>query len=667
MTTADKWFNRVIIVILLALYGLAAWLLRPANEQNEQAIQLALLLWIGGLPFIGLLLFHRPILNPPAVRPQNRLRPVRLWPLVGGIVLLMLVAQANGLRHDDTEIPALLMPLLSLSHHLQFIGFVAGVGLVVWGIAGGERWRLSLRRDWLLWGILALALVVRLWQLETGGTHRFLDELHYADAVARLLQTPNIQLFTPFSELVTAFTWLFPYGQSWFVSLFGASLTSLRLLSVLFGVATVAATYGLGYHLFNRHVALWAAFILATFPPHVHLTRIGINNSADPFFGVLALLFLARAVRYGRGLDYALAGACLALTQYFYEGGRLLYPPLFITWMSALVLFRQRPPVWRGMLISLAVFIIVISPYYYTLVAHQEPLVPRLSAVGAGENQWAQALMANGNHPLKAALWRISLPIRGYVQLPDTSWFYANGMHNGGFILPLLVPLALLGAAALIWRLYTAGGSLLALWLLGAAVGNAFIQDPISAPRYLVVFPALALTLAVGVAVLVDGLQLRGRALRWGAGVLALAIGGYQIGYYFMVHLPRYDTGFYVVRDDGLYFKDGDDALFRAMQLPPRTQVHIIGKSIIWNFDITAIRRYYGREDIAIEHIFPDELTEDMVRNLPANVPHAFFIEPEDYQTYILISRYFNLTPAQFSPWDVPLDKQFILYYAPRQ
>jgi hypothetical protein len=67
-----------------------------------------------------------------------------------------------------------------------------------------------------------------------------------------------------------------------------------------------------------------------------------LNNIADPLFGTLAFAFIGRGLLHGRRTDFAIGGAMLGLTHYFYEGGRLLYMPLALAWIAACLLFTVR-------------------------------------------------------------------------------------------------------------------------------------------------------------------------------------------------------------------------------------------------------------------------------------------------------------------------------------
>src|SRR5690606_20463028 len=218
------------------------------------------------------------------------------------------------------------------SAHLQFGLLAGGVALLLAGFGAG-RW---LRRGrfptqgWLLVGLLLLAAGVRLWNLEQA-VHFYVDEGNFVEGILRLRTEPNIRLIGPFN-FIAALTWVYPYMQWASAEALGSNLLALRVVSAVCPLLTVAARYRLGRVLFDARIGLLAAFALAVFPPHIHFSRLGLNNVADPLFGVLALASMAQGLRGGRWRDYALAGVLLGLTQYFYEGGRLLFPALALVW-----------------------------------------------------------------------------------------------------------------------------------------------------------------------------------------------------------------------------------------------------------------------------------------------------------------------------------------------
>jgi hypothetical protein len=50
--------------------------------------------------------------------------------------------------------------------------------------------------------------------------------------------------------------------------------------------------------------------------------------------------------------------------------------------------------------------------------------------------------------------------------------------------------------------------------------------------------------------------------------------------------------------------------------------------------------------------------------NLPLNRDYAFFVEPEDLDTARLLrERFGDIGAPQVSPFDVPMDKHYVMYW----
>ncbi|HLV36787.1 MAG TPA: glycosyltransferase family 39 protein, partial [Spirillospora sp.] len=368
---------------------------------------------------------------------------------VGGAACLMALALVNG-------------PGPEPSAHLQFGLLAGGVALLLAGFGAG-RW---LRRGrfptqgWLLVGLLLLAAGVRLWNLEQA-VHFYVDEGNFVEGILRLRTEPNIRLMGPFN-FIAAFTWVYPYMQWASAEALGSNLLALRVVSAVCGLLTVAALYRLGRVLFDARIGLLAAFALAVFPPHIHFSRLGLNNVADPLFGVLALASMAQGLRGGRWRDYALAGVLLGLTQYFYEGGRLLFPALALVW-GLIAAIRRRGGL-RGLACVALAAVVVALPVYYTLLAWDISLVTRLNRRGFAVDYWGRLLLEPGGGALLAHLRdHVLAPFLHYVALPDGSAFYYGG--HTALILPLLVPVFAAGIVVALRRALTAAWLPL-LWLI---------------------------------------------------------------------------------------------------------------------------------------------------------------------------------------------------------
>lgn len=647
----------------------AASLLHPQTAPS--LVKFALVPFAAGAILLGLAL-RRGQLTVETARPAgaDRWRP-RPLPLLLGIAGLAVVAEISAeiVTSDWVE---------RFDIHRQIALFVAAVGLVAWGLVGQRFHRrgtassaglLGLTGGFSRWHVglivvMLAGLVVRLWSLEDG-MRMFLDELNFAHS-ARVIDERlfEVHLLQPFHFQV-AFPWHYNYALYVSTEWFGRSFFGLRLPSVLIGVLTIPAVALLGRHLFGRGTALIAAALLATFPPHVHFSRLALNNIVDPLFGTLALAFLAAGLRAGRTRDFALAGVALGLTQYFYEGGRLLYPLLVIAWLAVVWVGRRGPGGGvrlRPLVVMVIAAVIIGAPVYYALVGYEWSFTTRLDMVGLSDDYWFQLRHQQiGSDMLNFFVTHVSKTALVYTHQLDLPYVFLYYGGQQAMIVAPLIPLFLLGLAVCLWRWRSAGASLLLLWLAGTSAGSILMIESAVYTRYVVAFPALALLLALG---LTTTARLLIPALRWRRALLVavlLLISVGHVTYYFGAHLPELNRQ---LRD---HWRQAvtDDAVLRAAALPPYTHVHFINQPAedylsmamaVGFFDntltvYTAERRFVGTEYFMAQDPF---------------YPQAYFFDPDDAETLALLVDTYGIEAIRTTPYDLPPDDAMLLYFVPR-
>lgn len=649
--------------------------LRPLNQQmfmSDGTLKL-----IAGALAIGVAVRvarRLPALVEPTVEPMDRLR--RFWWLFAGLgaLFLAVLAETNG---QVLDMPA----LLEVPTQVQFGLLVSGVLLLGYGLGGAPSLNpLRLRFKWStvlpLVAVIALALFLRLWNNDT--TLRYLmDELHYSDAVLGLEGRPFQPILTPMSGQA-ADPWIYPFLVTGSVDVFGHNWAGFRFVSAIIGTLTVVATYFLAEALFDRKTALLGAVILATLPPHVHFSRVTQSLITDPMFGTIAFMFIARALRSNHRIEWAMAGVALGLTQYFYEGGRLLFPPLMLGFVIFLALNGKLRGKGRGLLTMVIAFVVVALPIYYTLVGVGKPLFGRYNESGVGTSYW-QELFANGItlDSLRSAAEHLLSAFMMFGAHEDMSVFYGG---QQALVLDYLLPFFLFGAFYLLWR-YPAVVVLIPLWIVATGLGNGVMRDTLASTRYYVVLPAVALAMTVGVRYLLPffwhepqpneaGVVRREAWARLAIPVVAVGgIAAAQVGYYFGPHLKYHNVQ---VRDAKGY-RDGIDAANRTMLLPGNTQPYLIGKP---EHDQNVPRDWIGfqsRDGDPIRYfpllsVAPDTITPKYLFDLPRGVNYAFFVEPTDEDVIQVLYRYFpGISPAMYSPWDIPVHKEYVLFYVPSE
>lgn len=652
------------VLAALACMGWAAFLMRPGGLIEVQR---------EGLPWLllGVALLLLPTMR--AVRasavsaaPSAAHAPIRQGPLLLGIAALAALTQVNVLPVDIFTPP---------SSWVQMALFVSGCLGVALGLSGTYP-RLNripaprfTRETALLSLILGLALLLRLWNLEYA-IYRLVDEIHFFDAVGKLWYSPTpVQILLPHG-FIAAFPWLYPFMQMMSSDVLGPGLAALRLPSVFLGLAQVLGVYYVARIAFGSRAGLLAALALAVLPAHLHFSRLGLNNIAEATFAIWGFYALLRGFKSGGQANYAVAGVLFGLTQYFYEGGRLFYALFALLWFlwSWLSMGQGwRRPTLRQALIFISGLALVTLPLYYTWVVRDLDLFPRFAAVG-GQLEAPQEISSGDiENALGAVLKQLETPLLSYVGLSDRSTFFGG---DTAFVPLLIAPIFLLGLAACVWRPRHPGAALVGAWVLGVAVANSFIPYVPQSPRYVVVFPALALAIGLGFDTL--ALIWREAPQRWrraGAGLLlllALGAAGHQIVYYFGEHIPTYYTRYFSREfDRNIPVKDFDDALFRIVELPPNTDAHILSPGIWGAAGYAAFLRYYSRlDDLRLDAVYRDAVTDDYLRGLNRTRNHAFFIEPNDGRTYARLERFFRLEGPFFSTRPTPPDRQFALYLA---
>jgi hypothetical protein len=603
-----------------------------------------------------------------------------------GLFALAQLIFINGRRFETAS-------AISSTIDFQFLLLLSGVVLVVAGLGRATlprqlppiRWKLAFP----LMGITALGLTVRFWQLHDT-TRFFIDELFFADVMRYLWGWRYVPLTAPFDG-IAAEPSLFPYWQSIAVETLGRNFVGMRAISVLIGALTLPSLYLLGRNLFDRRTALLAVVLLATFPPHLHFSRIGLSEIAMALFGTTAFAFLSRGVIANRRFDWVLGGAMLGMTHYFHEGGKYLFTPVAVAWLLGVWLFCRPRISHKSLLLAALACALVALPIYSTLLLTQKPLAARMVANGAGlDLDYYRQLFDSGNFR-EHILQHLTPPFLIYVQRPDSTLFYGGGVP---LLLRFIAPAFLLGAFYVLRRWYSAGPMLLVLWVMGTSLGNTLLVDSANAARFVSVSPALTLLSAVGIRYILPlvwpenlGEQLSQFVQRRFSSVwaqrgsrlqdrlpdtahvqfvvmlgLAVGLAAANVNYYFNLHIPVYNEQF----RNNLGTRDPQDAVLRSLHFPAGTTIHIINPGDPPDATFTRGVLNFMADDLALYTLSANNKALPIyLAKLDHSIDHAFYVEPYDSATLELLRQRFDLLPPQTSPFDLPADHQYVLYYAP--
>jgi streptogramin lyase/4-amino-4-deoxy-L-arabinose transferase-like glycosyltransferase len=224
---------------------------------------------------------------------------------------------------------------------------------------------------WQLFGMLAaivaIAIFMRLWRATEFPFGTWYDE---AEAGLLALRILGNEQYRPIFEGSINMPAHYLYLITIFFHSFGVTTQSIRLVSVIMGVAMVGAAYLVGRELWGRGWGVAFAFIVAVARWSVNFSRIGMYNISTPLFELLTIGLLLRALRRGRYLDYALAGLALGFGLCFYVAFQI-FTALLIGYLMVRSLvqrgFLRRT--WSGILTLVVTAVLVVMPlalYAYT-------------------------------------------------------------------------------------------------------------------------------------------------------------------------------------------------------------------------------------------------------------------------------------------------------------
>lgn len=314
----------------------------------------------------------------------------------------------------------------------------------------------------------------------------------------------------------------------------GTSVPYLRLIAVLFGMASIGLAYRIGAQLSGRRLGLAVAATLSLMPWHIHFSRLFVPQSQYLFLTLATISCLIGALvrrSLGEGL---IAVAAAAASIYVYPAS-ILSTPLVI--LTVLVAYRQELGRFGALRVAglgaCSAFCLV--PY---VVDH---LFAGASAASNQNDVFVQKLM--WTHGLTAAevLGRIAGNWFSYL---DPSFLAAGGdlniRHSNqrvGQIGPAFLMLGIIGVAAALRR-RNRGDLLWLAWLVVYPFSSAitYYNGPGNSSR--AIFGCLPWALAAGTGMLFLLDRMRSRSV----GVISVAavVVAAQTGIFFSDYLSGY-------------------------------------------------------------------------------------------------------------------------------
>ncbi|MGH2347119.1 MAG: ArnT family glycosyltransferase, partial [Chloroflexota bacterium] len=177
--------------------------------------------------------------------------------------------------------------------------------------------------------ILVVGALVRLWHLSSLPEGIWSDEADSAADSVRMLHAP-FQPFAPgnFGHNPA----LYFYAMAALIRIGGDTIESARLTSALFGTASIAVAFILGYQVRGVVLALYAASLMAMAQWAITFSRVAMPNIPIPAITGLGYATFMIAMHRPRPFWFALSGTLLGLSFLTYPGAYIpaLVPVLLI-------------------------------------------------------------------------------------------------------------------------------------------------------------------------------------------------------------------------------------------------------------------------------------------------------------------------------------------------
>jgi 4-amino-4-deoxy-L-arabinose transferase-like glycosyltransferase len=389
-----------------------------------------------------------------------------------------------GMARDDNYLGVTLVWLLSI---LLFMGAVAppGTRLKLNKACWRQLWHAQRPLLLLVGGVTLLALLLRVWQVHVLPYTLSGDEASQGLEAVRVIEREIRNPFTTGWLGVPTMSFFF---NSLAIRLFGADVLGLRLPWVFVGTATVLITFFLVKRLKGTTLALVVMALLATYHYHIHYSRLGSNQIADPMFLALSLLLLYRGLDRRNWLDWVLCGTVAGLAFYFYAGARLT--PVVITAVLGYLFIRNPRQFWRehgvGLLVAGAAFIITAGPMIQYAVRFPDDFNARINQVGIIQSGWLEREVAlRGEGAISVLFDQFQRAALAFNYYPDRTVWY-------GLRQPLLDPffgvIFLLGLIYSTLRLIGREADvrlapMVAWWWGGMIFGGMLTESPPSSQR----------------------------------------------------------------------------------------------------------------------------------------------------------------------------------------
>jgi len=466
------------------------------------------------------------------------------------------------------------------------------------------------RSAWLMVPVLVVALGVTLYRLGDVPNSTWRDEHAFwwwAREMASGMRANPFDL-----GVYNAFPVMSSLYQSIWVKMFGPTLWSWRLGSVVAGTLAIVPLFFLTRGLLGTRVAWSAVALMISMPYFLAYTRLGYNNIQPLLPVTLGLWMLIEALRRHSRLLAYLAGVACGMASLTYMAGHVGLVLVFLVWLFIFWGYRSLRRSLPGLAFCLVMgWLFAAGPYVLGPVLSGKPTALKVAESFFGNAFYGEEIFSAVELTRRHSLWQVSQQwiffeprlyalLLGRGVLRTALNVVADRVFTEHYLVgPLAGPGTLFFLAGLAWALGQRRRLPVILWavwiLVCVVLFSVFNTFPPRTAHMTPLIPALAVLAAVGIWLLSDLLH-RFIHPRWADRVgvvltLVLALCGLRA--YFVV-MPR------------RYMPDLEDVMFwRAQEMGPGSNlVFVEGAPYSPGFRVWGIDQF----DLGVEyHSVPAE------------------------------------------------------------
>lgn len=291
--------------------------------------------------------------------------------------------------------------------------------------------------------------------------------------------------------------------QAPFFSLFGRTVTAMRLFSALAGVVTLPVFYLLMRRLFSPRPALIALALLASSAVHVNYSRLGLNVNQIPLLMCISMYCLRRGQESRRAFWWLASGIFGGLAVYFAFAGALVVLTIALYLAYLLVTRFSNWRAWiTGVTFSMLGGAMALAPIPAYMLGQHDPYTEHaVSRLVFGNWEWVASTHRASTWG-EVLLGQLKANVLYFLTGHDFGPFY--GFAGAPLLSVLLGPLAALGLLLMLLRVRDERYGMLVVWYWTMVLvgGVITINSPQSHRLLPAVLPAL-----VGVALVLDWLM----------------------------------------------------------------------------------------------------------------------------------------------------------------